>query len=128
MTYEAWRISFQSSEAAARSAFEENASLRAELASLRSGDVEPVYVIFDGPPSPDAPRFVEVETKDGFSVGGFELENHRGTDYWRLGPFYPVPLPGQSAEIERLKKALHMREQMIVAQAKALDAAQNGII
>ena len=36
MTYEAWRISYQSSEQAARAAYEECMRLRAELTDLRN--------------------------------------------------------------------------------------------
>lgn len=47
-----------------------------------------VYIIFDGPPGPEAPRFVEVETPGGQSVKVEWTEDkveHKG--YWRLGPF-----------------------------------------
>ncbi len=30
---------------------------------------KPINIIFDGPPGHDAPRFVEVETDDGKSIG-----------------------------------------------------------
>lgn len=48
---------------------------------------EPLYVIFDGPPSHESGRFVEVETADGKSVNAGTWENHSGK-YWRLGPLY----------------------------------------
>ena len=51
---------------------------------------EPVYVIFDGPPSHESGRFVEVETKDGKSVSAGKWENYGGK-YWRLGPLYAKP-------------------------------------
>jgi hypothetical protein len=53
---------------------------------------EPVFVIFDGPPSHKSGRFVEVETADGRSVGagrGFEWSQYE--DFWKLGPFYAHP-------------------------------------
>jgi len=51
---------------------------------------EPLYVIFDGPPSHESGRFVEVETADGKSVNAGTWENHSGK-YWRLGPLYREP-------------------------------------
>ena len=53
-----------------------------------------LYVIFDGPPGPEAPRFIEVEDEIGRSVGPWDS----GVDWtkedwlsqpptWRLGPF-----------------------------------------
>ena len=48
---------------------------------------EPVYIVFDGPPS-EPGRFVEVETADGrsVSVGRWEPDP-KMPGYWRLGPF-----------------------------------------
>ncbi len=51
---------------------------------------EPVYVIFDGPPSHESGRFVEVETENGKSVSVGKWENYSGK-YWRLGPLYAKP-------------------------------------
>lgn len=42
-----------------------------------------VNIVFDGPPSPDAPRFIEVETDDGQSIRAGEwIERSDGT--WAL--------------------------------------------
>ena len=30
---------------------------------------QPINIVFDGPPGPEGPRFVEVETDDGKSIG-----------------------------------------------------------
>lgn len=63
----------------------------------------PVYVIFDGPPSHESGRFVEVETEDGKSVSVGKWEK-RG-DYWQLGPLYAFPLGVSEGEIiERCAK------------------------
>lgn len=42
-----------------------------------------VYVIFDGPPGPEAGRFVEVEDADGNSIRAGEWAD-RGDGYWSL--------------------------------------------
>ncbi len=51
-----------------------------------------IYVIFDGPPSHDSGRFVEVEDGEGHGLGteqtGADWERY-GEDLWRLGPFAP---------------------------------------
>ena len=42
-----------------------------------------LHIIFDGPPGPEAGRFVEVETPDGYSVNAGEW--HERTDgFWEL--------------------------------------------
>ncbi len=53
-------------------------------ADLQAARVESICSIFDGPPGPEAPRFIEVEDAEGnsISVGDWvELED-RG--YWAL--------------------------------------------
>lgn len=61
-----------------------------------SKPVEQVYVIFDGPPSHDAGRFVETHTEDdrgcGFAPNTSPDDQHpqweqRTDGLWRLGPF-----------------------------------------
>lgn len=47
--------------------------------------MEEVYVIFDGPPSHEGPRFIEVEDADGKSIGGIQWER-MPNGWWRLGP------------------------------------------
>ena len=74
-----------------------------------------IYVIFDGPPTDDAPRFIDVHNLLGESVGGspaFELWTEitgPGGSYWQLGPFYETDysddLKEAEAKIERLIKA-----------------------
>lgn len=53
-----------------------------------------LYVIFDGPPSHESGRFVEVEDEQRASVslssesgGGWEKDVRSGFAFWRLGPF-----------------------------------------
>lgn len=79
-----------------------------------------VYVVFDGPPSNESGRFVEVETKEQEGVGGIPWEKFAsairgpqgapGNTYWRLGPFF-IPEEGDgglaaknpaAAEIQKL--------------------------
>ena len=49
--------------------------------------VKVVYILFDGPPGPDGPRFIEVEDEQGRSVKVEWTEDTREEKgYWRLGP------------------------------------------
>ena len=50
---------------------------------------EPIFIIFDGPPSHESGRFVEVETADGHSVRAGEWKQ-REDGLWTLGPFLRV--------------------------------------
>jgi len=43
----------------------------------------PINIIFDGPPSHEAGRFVEVETDDGKGINAGEWVK-RGDGYWAL--------------------------------------------
>lgn len=54
-----------------------------------------VHVVFDGPPSADPPRFVEVETPDGKSISWGRWEQ-RGKRWHLIGPSPSAPLPQQS--------------------------------
>jgi hypothetical protein len=48
-----------------------------------NGPVQAINIVFDGPPSPDGGRFVEVETDDGRSISiGQWLQRSDG--YWVL--------------------------------------------
>lgn len=96
-----------SDKEAERCKTEINKFMDTAIALLRSQG-EAVYVIFDGPPSHESGRFVEVETTDRKGVGGLEWERcpfpHQ--EYWRLGPLYlaaPVA-PEWVAVGERLPK------------------------
>lgn len=54
-----------------------------------TSEAQEVFVIFDGPPGPDAPRFVEVETPEG---QGVSVQWHdRGDGTWALGPIVTIP-------------------------------------
>lgn len=55
------------------------------------GGEDAMYVIFDGPPSHEAPHFVEVEDSKGRSVSGPAKWEPYGK-YFRLGPFYTAPI------------------------------------
>jgi hypothetical protein len=57
---------------------------RGELAPVDASRM--VYVIFDGPPSPEGAIFVEVEDADGHSVCAGEWAE-RPDGFWSLGPF-----------------------------------------
>lgn len=70
-----------------------------------------VYVIFDGPPSHESGRFVEVETPDGHGVGpeGFSWESYprHVSGLWRLGPFVVLD-EGEVDEVRRSLQALRL--------------------
>jgi|GEM_PF-5459640 len=51
---------------------------------MKLPELEPVFIVFDGPPGPKAPGFIEVETSAGFSVKAGEWCPYG--DYWTLGP------------------------------------------
>ena len=61
---------------------QERVHLTARLAEAEAR-VVPVHVIFDGPPSHESGRFVEVETPDGKSIRLGQWLN-RGDGYWAL--------------------------------------------
>ena len=63
------------------------AELRVDVRRGLQPTSEPVFIIFDGPPSHESGRFVEVETESGHSVGGIEWQQ-REDGLWALGPFY----------------------------------------
>lgn len=46
----------------------------------------PFYIVFDGPPSHESGRFVEVETAEGKGRKAGEWKQ-REDGYWALGPF-----------------------------------------
>ena len=52
---------------------------------------EPLYVIFDGPPSHESGRFVEVENERGESVKVGEWRR-LPDGLWSLGPLYAAPV------------------------------------
>ncbi len=51
-----------------------------------------VFIVLDGPPGPDAGRFVQLETHPGVSVVAGEWKR-RADGFWRLGPFFTEPSP-----------------------------------
>jgi hypothetical protein len=55
-------------------------------------DPAAINIIFDGPPGPEGPRFIEVETDDGRSIRVGEWQE-RTNGYWRLR----IPLSLQTA-------------------------------
>ncbi len=51
-----------------------------------------IWIVFDGPPGPTAPRFVEVENDRGKSMGPKDTGadwKQRADGLWVLGPFAP---------------------------------------
>lgn len=97
---------------------------------------EEIYVIFDGPPGHDAPRFIEVEDERGQGIGESEVnwrEDHDGHTvrmsrsrpgetapmYWRLGPFYlddgEADLQAAEAKIERLLAAGEAMRECVIS-------------
>ena len=66
-----------------------------------------IYVIFDGPPSPIAKHFVEVEDEKGQSITVDGWSKHPFADgYWRLGPFFQIDYSEDLKEAEEKIKRL----------------------
>ena len=68
-------------------------ALRKELAALKAGQGEPVFIVFDSQPDNEAPRFIEVETADGSSTSidgwhEYPIDIAMAEGLWRLGPLY----------------------------------------
>lgn len=69
-------------------------------------DATEFYVIFDGPPGPEAGRFIEVETSSGESVRVGEW-TRRSDGLWALGPFVETShCSALARECERLRNEL----------------------
>lgn len=61
---------------------------------------EPVFIVFDGPPSAQSGRFIEVENTHGASVqaGGWK---ERADGLWQLGPFVVLDGACITGEVRR---------------------------
>ncbi len=70
--------------------------------TVEGADMKPVFIVFDGPPSRDSGRFVEVETADGKSVSAGEWK--QDGEYWNLGPFYTADQL-REAQVKVLREA-----------------------
>lgn len=77
----------------------------------KSTEARDLFVVFDGPPSHESGRFVELEDANGAGVGGVAEWKQREDGYWTLGPFRGVPSadeaegPLQAAFVEGWKDA-----------------------
>jgi hypothetical protein len=56
-----------------------------------------LFVVFDGPPSHESGRFVELQDAEQRGVGGVAEWTDRGDGYWTLGPFRAVRASALSA-------------------------------
>ena len=65
----------------------------AGVLGLKQGKLQELYVIFDGPPTHEAGRFVEVENTEGKSVSTNCEWVEQSNGYWALGPFYDCTSP-----------------------------------
>lgn len=75
---------------------EQRDALKAEVERLRAAQTY-LDVVFDGPPSHESGRFVEVENLEGFSVGAGEWID-RGNGFWALRlPVLRAALRGEEA-------------------------------
>lgn len=82
-----------------------------------------IDILFDGPPSHESGRFVEVEDSAGRSIRCGEWI-HRGEGYWVLRIDSPRAL---RAEVERLtleRDRLYEREGKLAAQVERLEKAR----
>lgn len=71
-----------------------------------------LYVVFDGPPSHESGRFIELEDVEGHGVGDVAEWVDRSDGYWTLGPFYTAT----GALTDRERAALHL-----VAKERSVD-------
>lgn len=70
------------------------------------------YVVFDGPPSHESGRFIEVEDGHGHGLGPSQCGadwRQREDGYWELGPFGTDPLTSR----ERTALLLAARERSV---------------
>jgi hypothetical protein len=76
-----------------------------------------LYFVFDGPPSHESGRFVEVEDQNGKGVGPdtTRAEWREEGHLWSLGPFAPVSTEGGLQLTDRERAALHLiaKERMV---------------
>lgn len=78
-------------------------------------DKDGIYILFDGPPSHESGRFVEVENGEGRGLGQAQTGASwcpRTDGCWALGPFAPVALE----LTDRERAALHL-----VARERSVD-------
>lgn len=98
---------------------------------------EPLYVVFDGPPSHESGRFVELENgaRQGQSAGEWR---QRDDGLWTLGPFYVASPPEKEGSeqsgrrIARLERLTAMLKQVTTerdaARAEANSARRHGLL
>lgn len=55
--------------------------------AVQKEEEEQLFIVFNGPPSADPPRFVEVENAHGEGVGGIDWSPWGDHGLWALGPF-----------------------------------------
>lgn len=86
-----------------------------------------IYIVFDGPPSHDSGRFVEVEDDKGQGLGGPETGaswSAHSDGIWKLGPFAPAKLVETLEAVQRwledapISDGIHAIRQRL---ARALD-------
>ncbi|WP_312903765.1 hypothetical protein [Stutzerimonas nitrititolerans] len=86
------------------------------VAVKRQADPQELRIVFDGPPGPEAGRFVEVENADGFSVNAGEWKQ-RADGLWEL-VLHSAPQPEQSGLLEALTKCVASLDQLLPYLAK----------
>lgn len=64
-----------------------------------------LHVVFDGPPGPEAGRFVECETPDGRSINAGEW-HQRPDGYWELRVSAGITPTPKKNDVERVARAL----------------------
>lgn len=74
-------------------------------------------IVFDGPPGPEAGRFVEIENSAGYSVNAGEWRE-RTDGLWELVLHAASPQPEQSGLLEALTKCVASLDQLLPYLAK----------
>ena len=82
--------------------------------------MEPLYIVFDGPPGHQSGRFVEVENSDGEGLSGGEWK--QAGEFWRLGPVFSAKaIDALTKQRDALRAALE-RALPVLKDAPAAEA------
>jgi hypothetical protein len=62
----------------------------------------PIHIVFDGPPGPDGPRFIEAEDSEGRSITVGQWREYGTSGHWAL----TIPAPPPSDALHRIADLL----------------------
>lgn len=97
------------------------------MTATRAGLTQPINVVFDGPPSPDGPRFIDVETDDGRSLmAGEWVERPDGRWVLRIAELPAAPTEDDQPRAGVIE-GLRLLTVLMDADPQLADAAVTGI-